>query len=59
MTNPTDSDREIYDLCDFCEGSGERDWLEGAPCPYCNGQGIVLISAEIDGDEYLYEDDEP
>lgn len=27
------------DLCYYCDGTGERDFLSGAPCHECGGTG--------------------
>lgn len=27
------------DFCYACDGTGERDWLSGAPCYDCGGSG--------------------
>lgn len=27
------------DFCYHCDGTGERNWLSGAPCYECNGTG--------------------
>lgn len=27
------------DFCYHCDGTGERDWLSGAPCYECGGTG--------------------
>lgn len=45
-----------FDTCPYCEGSGIRDWMSGAPCYFCNGTGG--IEDEPDDDEFD-KDDEP
>lgn len=34
--------------CDECDGTGERDWLEGGHCYFCGGSGLE----PDDDDEY-------
>ena len=29
-----------FDICYHCDGTGERDFLSGAPCHECNGTGL-------------------
>ncbi len=42
------------DFCWACDGTGDRDWLSGAPCYKCNGTGW-LEDHEADY-PYDYED---
>ena len=30
-----------YDICLYCDGSGERDFLSGASCYHCHGKGVI------------------
>lgn len=46
----------ILDICYDCDGTGERDWLSGAPCRRCDGTGLIDISHEVEG---WCEDDDP
>lgn len=42
-----------YDICPYCDGSGERDWLSGASCYYCHGKGVI---EDQDPEEFFDED---
>lgn len=42
-----------FDICPYCDGTGERDFLSGARCYYCNGTG--MIPDEDPDEEYLDE----
>lgn len=42
----------MSDFCYACDGTGERDWLSGAPCFDCNGTGW-----REDRDEELTDDE--
>lgn len=30
-------------ICDECDGTGERDWLEGGCCYACGGSGLEPV----------------
>lgn len=47
----------MFDICPNCNGTGERDFLSGARCYYCDGTGTIEDTLE-DYDEFD-EDDEP
>lgn len=42
------------DICPYCDGTGERDFLSGARCYECNGTGWIW-DRDPD-DEYLDEE---
>lgn len=41
------------ELCDYCDGTGERDFLSGARCLYCDGTGW----REDEEDDFEFEDE--
>lgn len=45
----------FVDICQYCDGTGERDFLSGARCYHCNGTGVI----EDDDPDDEYEDDPP
>lgn len=47
-----------YDLCSYCDGTGERDFLSGARCHECNGTGMIEYR-DPDDEEYLDDEDYP
>lgn len=48
-----------FDTCQYCEGSGIRDWLSGAPCYFCNGTGVLEdIDPDDDDDDDDFEEDD-
>lgn len=48
----------MCDICPNCDGTGERDFLSGARCLYCNGTGIIEEKDDEDYDERDLEHDE-
>lgn len=39
------------DLCYYCDGTGERDFLSGAKCYECNGTGWIEEKPELSDEE--------
>ena len=38
----------MEDICYFCDGTGERDFLSGATCHVCHGSGWIPDAEEPD-----------
>jgi DnaJ-class molecular chaperone len=56
MRYRTDNNAMTEDICYACDGTGERCWLSGAPCFYCNGTGWIHQPEWTDEDSDLWEE---
>jgi len=43
-----------FEICPYCDGSGERNFLSGAKCYECNGTGVI---EDADPDDCDWDDD--